>query len=359
MSKQRLLAVALVLTSLAAMPGCHSSIDEPPAVPPAEPAMKPASGEHREPSLEARRLRTAVTALSHSPRDPSFRSEIAALEALAECVESLSASKIAGGRIRAAAGRLAASQATDADRVDAVKDALATAGSVLTVSALGTGRKDHESTSTLLEAAIGRLDRHSSVLEQRGRVLAALRAATNLVYRAQSASKPYPAAGEALRDWEEPGTFCAAVDEARRRVRSLATVSSHEARASAADALLAIADVMALDSQTASRTEDVAKVRLEAFALRNQRSFKGAQGIKSALSRATDVFASSWTDPTLEPWIRAARRSVDAVTGGFVVFERAAIQDAVRTVLDIIVAHAGATGACPVQRERPPPDASD
>jgi hypothetical protein len=309
--------------------------------------MKPASGADREPSSEARRLEAAVTALSRAPLEPSYRTETAALEALAECIEALSASNIAADRIRSAAERIVVSHATDGARVDAVSDALATVGSVLTVKRLGPGRNGHETASLVYEAAVGRLDRGSSLLEQRGRVLAALRAATNLVYLAQSASPPYPVEDEVLLEWEKPETFCDALEQARSRVRALATASSHQARASAADALFAIADAMALESKTATHTSELANIRLDAFALRHRKSFQGARGIKAALSRATDVFASAWTEPDVEPWIRAARRSVDAIDGSFVVFERAAIQDAVRTVLDVIVVHAHATRSCP------------
>jgi hypothetical protein len=297
--------------------------------------------------IEARRLEAAVTELSGTPRDPSYRTEAAALEALAECVEDLSASDIAADRIRSAAERLMTSHATDAAQVEAMTDALTTAGGVLTIREPGSDRVEHETASLVYKAAVGRLDRSSSLLEQRGRVLAALRAATNLVYVSQSASPPYPVADEVLREWEKPGTFCDALEQARMRVRALATVSSDQARASAADALLAIADVMALDPETAERTSELASLRFEAFALRHRRSFEGAQGIKAALSRATDLFASAWTEPDVEPWIRVARRSVEAIDDGFVVFERAAIQDAVRTVLDVIVVHARATRSCP------------
>jgi hypothetical protein len=247
---------------------------------------------------------------------------------------------------------------TDA-QVDAVTDALTTAGSVLTVRTLGTAPDEHETASLVYEAAVGRLDRGASLLEQRGRVLAAFRAATNLVYLAQSASPPYPVSDEVLREWEKPETFCDAVEQARHRVRGLATASSHQARASAADALLAIADVLALDPKTAANEEALAAVRLEAFALRHRRSFHGAQGIKSALSRTTDVLAAAWTEPDVEPWVRAARRSVDAIDGGFVIFERAAIQDAVRTVLNVIVAHVQATRSCPPSPGTPAPSSKE
>jgi hypothetical protein len=142
------------------------------------------------------------------------------------------------------------------------------------------------------------------------------------------------------------------------RVRALATASSDRARASAADALLAIADVMALDPETAERTSELASLRFEAFALRYRRSFEGALGIKAALSRATSLIASTWTEPDVEPWLRVARRSVDAIDEGFVVFERAAIQDAVRTVLDVIVVHARATRSCPQSGARSTPGSS-
>jgi hypothetical protein len=346
-TKQTRLVVLLVAASLVAAVGCHGSTTQPADVPPVDFPMKPASGEHREPSSQARRLAAAVTALSRTPGDPSYRTETAALRALAECIEGFSASSIAADRIRSAAERLMTSHSTDAARVDAVTAALATAGSVLTVRTLGNGGDEHETASLIYEAAVGRIDRSLSLLEQRGRLLAALRAATNLVYLSQSASPPYPVADDVLREWEKPGTFCDAVEQARHRVRALATASSHQARASAADALLAIADVMALDSKTAANTTELANVRLDAFGLRHRSSFKGAQGIKVALARTIDIFAAEWTEAELTPWIRAARRSVDTIDGGFVVFERAAIQDAVRTVLDVIVIHARATKSCP------------
>jgi hypothetical protein len=251
------------------------------------------------------------------------------------------------------------SHTTDPAKVDAVTDALTTAGSVLTVRTLGSAPDEHETASLVYEAAVRRLDRSASLLEQRGRVLAALRAATNLVYLSQSASPPYPVADEVLREWKKPETFCDAVEQARHRVRALATASSHQARASAADALLAIADVLALDPKTAANEDELANVRLEAFALRHRRSFKGAHGVKVALSRATDVLASAWTEAEVAPWVRAARRSVDAIDGGFVVFERAAIQDAVRTVLDVIVAHVHATRSCPRSPATPAPGSNE
>lgn len=347
-TKQPRLAVPLVVANLVAAVACHGSTTQPADVPPpVDFPMKPASGEHHEPSSQARRLEAAVTALSRTPRDPSYRTETAALRALAECIEGFSASSIAADRIRSAAERLMTSHSTDAARVDAVTEALATAGSVLTVRTLGNGGDEHETASLVYEAAVGRLDRSLSLLEQRGRLLAALRAATNLVYLSQSASPPYPVADDVLREWEKPRSFCDAVEQARHRVRALATASSHQARASAADALLAIADVMALDSKTAASTTELANVRLDAFGLRHRSSFKGAQGIKVALARTIDIFAAEWTEAELTPWIRAARRSVDAIDGGFVVFERAAIQDAVRTVLDVILIHARATKSCP------------
>ena len=113
--------------------------------------------------------------------------------------------------------------------MDAVSEALATAGGVLTVKSLGSDREAHEAASLVFEEAVARLDRNSTLLKQRGRVLASLRAATNLVYLAQSAAPPYPVTDEILREWEKPETFCDAVEQVRIRVRAIATVSDQHA----------------------------------------------------------------------------------------------------------------------------------
>ena len=101
-----------------------------------------------------------------------------------------------------------------------------------------------------------------------------------------------------------------------------------------------------MDPKTAKHRKELDEVRLEAFALRHRKSFKGARGIKVALSHVADVMASAWTEPAVESWLRAAQRSIDGVDEGFVTFERAAIQDAARTVLNVIVVHARAENAC-------------
>jgi hypothetical protein len=324
---------------------------------PADYPVAPASETAREPSDEARRLEAAVTALSRAPLDPSYRAEAEALRALARAIEGISATSIAAERIRSAAERLSAPPASDDATVTAVSDALETAGGVLTVRGLGEHRDEHDDASLLYEAAVGRLDRGSSLLEQRGPVVAALRAATNLFHLLQSARPPFPA-DEVLRSWEKPKTFCDAVEQARARVRSLAVASSQQARASAADALFAVADVLALDPATSAHVAELANVRLEALALRGRSSLNGARGIKVALSRVLDLVGSVWTEPRLVPWLRTARHGVDAIDGGFVAFERAAVQDSFRTVLDLIVVHARATRACTRPGDFPTSDSS-
>jgi hypothetical protein len=339
--------LASIVASCVVASACTGSTQEPPSIARPEPPTKPANETARQPSYDAQRLVAAVTAVARAPLDPSYRTESAALEALAACIEGFSAADIAAARVRAAAEQLATHQTTEVARVKAVSDALAAAGGVLTVRGLGNRPDDEEDDTWTLayEAAIGRLDSSTSLLEQRGRLLGALRAATNLVYAAQSAGPPFPP-DQVLREWEKPATFCDAVEQTRARVRALATVASQDARVSAADALFAMADVMALDTKTAKHQDQLAEIRLEAFALRHRKSFQAAQGIKVALSRTMDVLASAWTEPELESWIRMARRTIDGIEEGPVVFEHAAVQDAVRTVLNVIVRRANMTNAC-------------
>lgn len=322
--------------------------------------MKPASDETTpptdggmQPPHEAKRLAAAVRELNHAPLDATYRAESAAIEGLADCVEALSASAMAANGIRAAAGRLSKDSTSDAERVAAASDALGTAAALLTARGAWGNQEEHSVASRALETAIAKLEPGPSLLEQRASFLAALRAATNLVYIAYRAPLPFPLF-EVSRTWTEPKTFCDAVEQTRMRVRALATARSRDARASAADTLVATADTLALDPEARVHTEKLSAVRLQAVTLRRKNSLDGASSVKSALTKVVEICDAAWNTPDLDPWIASAKTSAAAIDEGFVDFQRAPIQDAARTVLNVLIVRARTTHRC---NESPPNEA--
>jgi hypothetical protein len=127
-------------------------------------------------------------------------------------------------------------------------------------------------------------------------------------------------------------------------VQALAQKGSLEARVAAGEILLRFADAIQATGRIAERGIEryLAELRFQSQRLRRAESttFGTARWIKGGLAAALDGLEATYTGncTALEPWAQAARQSVEAIDArSALTFQRAAIQDAFRTVSDAFV----------------------
>jgi hypothetical protein len=115
---------------------------------------------------------------------------------------------------------------------------------------------------------------------------------------------------------------------------------------SAADTLVATADALALDPEARVHTEKLSAVPLQAVTLRRENSLDGASSVRAALTKIVEICDAAWNTPDLDPWIASAKTSAATIEEGFVDFQRAPVQDAARTVLNVLIVRARTTHRC-------------
>lgn len=131
----------------------------------------------------------------------------------------------------------------------------------------------------------------------------------------------------------------ALMDKARSQLLELGQSGWTDVRTSAADVLDTLAALTAsLDVEQRLKPK-VAEMRFQAKRLRRTESFVQAAWIARALNAALDGLEGLQCSQPADAWLRAARRSVDAIEDQTTLsFQHASVQDAFRATVDAFVA---------------------
>lgn len=320
---------------------CGGSKSSGPAATSPEPSLEPAQRKLEELPDVALRLKQRVEQLSLHPDGATPQALAATFQLLASSVAP--SSQAEARTIRAAAGELNAARADAEGGSRLAVRALRPVSSSLSSPPAGRGTFGQE-VQPEFEALLRAIDAESTLDEAREEIVAALRAATNLVYVAHREPPPFEVSGPMVR--RLPPTLCAGAERARESVAALAQASSFEARARAAEALNTFADALAIRSSASAASDDIRAIRFEASLLQREGTFDGALVVKNGLSRVVSLLASATNGERVEAWVESSRKAVDAIETGFVSFERAAIQDAFRQIADTLTILARDEGAC-------------
>ena len=147
-----------------------------------------------------------------------------------------------------------------------------------------------------------------------------------------------------------PADFAAAVSSARSKIDQLARGDTSGTTALAGAALSALADAIEAAPDKPERIGNLlAEVRFEAERLSraDPLSFDHARWMQAGLATAIDALEAlpRGSARHMRPWLAAARRATDAIDAdGFLSFQRPAVQDAFRAVVD---GFAAAAQDCP------------
>ena len=148
-----------------------------------------------------------------------------------------------------------------------------------------------------------------------------------------------------------PKSTSEALATARNAVLELGRSRWSSANELTAASLDSFADVVAAMDCTRRFEHELSSTRFEAERLRRGKSspFSTASWLKAGLTAILDTAAalSSSAGDAAVPWDRTARSALDGIelhTG--LVFQRAAVQDAIRTTLDLLVVIANARPPC-------------
>jgi hypothetical protein len=171
-------------------------------------------------------------------------------------------------------------------------------------------------------------------------VFGAVRRAADAAFLAAGRERHFTAQRSAATTVGNLDAFSRRIAAATAAVEKLARTESPLGRQSASEALMALADAIeaapARPDEVAGR---VAEIRFQAERLRraDPLSFGDTRWIQLALIAALDSLVALPTGRAarMRPWVAAARRATDAITPGrSLSFQRAAVQDAFRAVVD-------------------------
>ena len=269
-----------------------------------------------------------------------------ALRSLAAALEILPGATWARvEKIRDAARKLASEDALEAGRMRMVEDGLGAVARVLVdVDHPARAAAFQDAVASLGEALDG-LDPDAPVEGRQRSVLRAFRAAADAVLLASGRERRFSEPRSPL-EAGSPDSFSDHVVAATAAVEKLAGTDSLGGRRAASDALSALADALeSAPDKPGVIAALVAEIRFEAERLRraDPLSFGDTRWIQLGLAAALDSMEAlpSGSAPDMKPWLAAARRATQAIKSGrSLSFQRAAVQDAFRTVVDAFTATA-------------------
>jgi hypothetical protein len=296
------------------------------------------------PSASLARFIEVVDSLPLAVDDPSREGLVSALNALASVIDELPRQGRAASEIRSLAAQLASPGSIRS--IEIVDSALRAAIRAMAADDRETSSADVKVSFALASGAVERLQ-GEPLVEQNASVLAAFRAITTALLAIEGTTHPdytvrYPLAIRSLDAMREH------VDAANIAVSDLASAPTWaEGRVSAARALDEIAMVLATVPVSDSRARVLlaaaaASIRYDAARLRNVGgiSFQKVEWVRHSLRVAHDALNGLHGQGDLASRLLVqSRRATEALTGHTsFVFERAAIQDAMRATMSSLVA---------------------
>jgi hypothetical protein len=163
------------------------------------------------------------------------------------------------------------------------------------------------------------------------------------------ATAPAPPTAETLA--KASGAFAGALDKGLSAARGFAKSSGHDAAEQASIVLASLADAIeSIPGASGRVSEQLTEMRFEAKRLHrsDRMSFSLPRWIKEGLTAAvTALEAQSPQGGRATAWIAQARSSISAIDAkSSLAFQRAPVQDALRTTLDAFVVVGQGTGDC-------------
>jgi translation initiation factor 2B subunit (eIF-2B alpha/beta/delta family) len=317
--------------------GCATSNNTPPEEP-----LPPATPRQLAPERALDRLGASVEALETNTSAPAPRELAEVLQNLADAMERLS--HATNLRVQEVAQRLAGSSPASLSHAGLLKQALTLVlQSLVTIPGPPGRQTEYQSALRALRESTHAIDELATLPNQRPRVLAALHAATDAVFLAHGEEPPF-GEPERLEQPPEPiGSFETELERARDEVSQLAqTKQIHSSKASA-QALTALANLVAAADTGNRLDKQVAEIRFEAERLERAEPTEFGQtawirrGLESVLDALAALYERAHTHPS--PWIRTARKAVASIDEQTSVsFQCAAVQDAFRATVDAFAA---------------------
>jgi hypothetical protein len=190
-----------------------------------------------------------------------------------------------------------------------------------------------------------------------------MRAATDALFILRGVRPPFGVGGSPTT---ESATVAVSMQGAREAVGDLRTPDGSKAMKAATEALQSLADLLTALAGPAAEgpPPSVAQVRLQAMRLHRRdplsldESAWVKAGLDSALTGLEQLMHARAAEPgvrlPLTPWIEEARRAVESIDGRTMfTFQRAAIQDAFRTVVTAFAAALSGSAGTPHARCTP------
>jgi hypothetical protein len=202
----------------------------------------------------------------------------------------------------------------------------------------------HEAVRAFAAALDGLQDPAASAEQRPTRIAAALRASSDLVHLAAGADAPFgETAAGTIAGRAGPWSLEVEVAEARADVLRLGQTNWTDARAAAAQALASLADAVAAADGSGAQRERISIIRFQAERMRRTDAVAlgQAEWIKIALTAALDALDAALPErrEALIRWQEGARSALGSIRSGrSVTFQRAAVQDAFRTTVNVFVA---------------------
>jgi hypothetical protein len=249
--------------------------------------------------------------------------------------------------VRAAVEDLRRADPSSIEYADRTVGALGAVVSTVNVFGSRCGNGDVEDAAGRARMALARVHSEVALTEQPDRLEHALLATVDAVLLSGGGDPvftvPAPTAAT-VRDETKLVTFDEHSLAMHRQMLKLGGASWNEARKVAGDVLLSCANALETAAQQADIDEPIRNVRFQGERLRRMDGLAFARGdwMRSAVLSALDALTAivpPERSQLVTPWIKRSREAADALEGrGAMSFQRAAVQDALRTMTDAFLA---------------------
>lgn len=324
----------LLLLSLGIAVGCtHAPVVQSPL-----PVAAPAAAATRSQSLD--RLAEDVDALGVPTSELTQPAVAKVLKELGRSLEPIShASNL---RVQEVAQRLGGAPAHSLSQAGLLKQGLDLVLKALVPFASPPGReKDYRKGLQGLSQAIQAVQDLLPFVEQRERTNAALQAAVDAIFLARGGEPPFGIANQRETPPLRLRPTVAQLEEARGDVSKLARAKMLDSSTAAANALTALADMLATTETDAKLNALIAEARFQAERLERASTVRFGQAgwVRSGLIAVLDGLDLVQHGPANAPcpWSQVARAAVVGIDAhSSLVFQRAVIQDAFRATVDAL-----------------------
>jgi hypothetical protein len=270
------------------------------------------------------------------------------LDLLATASAELERSDHTARHVRAAVDDLQGGDPSSIEYADRTVGALGAVAAMVHAFGSRCGNGDVEDAAGRARMALARVDSAVALTEQPDRLEHAVLATVDAVLLAGGGAPvftvPTPAAAASFGDEPHPATLEEHSLAMHRLLLKLGGARWNEARKVAGEVLLLCASALETSGRQAAIEEQIRDVRFQGERLRRMDGLAFARGdwIRSAVLSALDALTAvvpPERSRLVTPWIERAREAADALDArGAMSFQRAAVQEALRTMTDAFLA---------------------